>query len=98
MSGQSAERERVCGCPPCPGRGNDGHGMTHCAECCFGSGVEADLGCPIHGETAVESLARALSHYNPGHGDYRTAGKWLNEALAADAAITTPIPPSEGDQ
>jgi len=22
----------------CPGRGNDGHGLTHCAECCFGSG------------------------------------------------------------
>ncbi len=22
----------------CPGRGTDGHGMTHCAECCFGSG------------------------------------------------------------
>lgn len=38
-----------CDCPPCPGRGNDGHGMTHCAECCFGSGVEADIDCPIHG-------------------------------------------------
>lgn len=36
------------GCPPCPGRGNDGHGMTHCAECCFGTGVEAIYGCPVH--------------------------------------------------
>ncbi len=25
----------------CPGRGSDGHGMQHCAECCFGSGVQA---------------------------------------------------------
>lgn len=24
--------------------------MEHCAECCFGSGVEADIDCPIHGE------------------------------------------------
>lgn len=39
----------LCECPPCPGRGNDGHGMQHCAECCFGTGVEADLDCPIHG-------------------------------------------------
>lgn len=42
---------RTCHCPPCPGRGTDGHGMTHCAECCFGSGVEADEGCPVHGAT-----------------------------------------------
>lgn len=45
----------LCGCPPCPGRGNDGHRMTHCAECCFGTGVEADLDCPIHGEAAMTS-------------------------------------------
>ena len=53
-SGEGGE----CECPPCPGRGNDGHGLTHCAECCYGSGVEADPGCPIHGEAA---LARAAS-------------------------------------
>lgn len=41
--------EAECICPPCPGRGNDGHGMTHCAECCFGTGVEVDWDCPIHG-------------------------------------------------
>ena len=40
----------ACECPPCPGRGNDGHGMTHCAECCFGTGVEADITCPYHGD------------------------------------------------
>jgi hypothetical protein len=39
-----------CACPPCPGRGNDGHGMTHCAECCWGTRVEADLDCPVHGD------------------------------------------------
>lgn len=38
-----------CHCPPCSGRGSDGHGMNHCAECCFGSGVEADPDCPKHG-------------------------------------------------
>lgn len=42
----------TCACPPCPGRGNDGHGMTHCAECCFGTGVVADLDCPEHGDHA----------------------------------------------
>ena len=26
---------------PCPGKGLDGNGMQHCAECCFGSGVRA---------------------------------------------------------
>jgi hypothetical protein len=41
-----------CACPPCPGRGNDGHRMTHCAECCFGTRVEADEFCPIHGRGA----------------------------------------------
>lgn len=45
-------RDALCACPPCPGRGNDGHGMTHCAECCFGTGVEADPSCPVHGESA----------------------------------------------
>lgn len=49
--------ERDCGCPPCPGRGNDGHGMTHCAEYCFGTGVEADLDCPTHGMSADERVA-----------------------------------------
>jgi hypothetical protein len=44
-----------CDCPPCPGRGNDGHGLTHCAECCFGSGVEADPDCPTHGRAALDS-------------------------------------------
>ena len=42
-----------CECPPCPGRGNDGHVLTHCAECCMGTGVEADLTCPIHGDPSV---------------------------------------------
>jgi hypothetical protein len=42
-----------CECAPCPGRGNDGHGMTHCAECCFGSRVEADADCPTHGVASV---------------------------------------------
>ena len=42
----------LCDCPPCPGRGNDGHGLSHCAECCFGSGVEADIDCLVHGVVA----------------------------------------------
>lgn len=45
----SWEARTGCFCPPCPGRGTDGHGMEHCAECCFGTGVEADLSCPVHG-------------------------------------------------
>lgn len=63
--------EGCVGCPPCTGRGNEGHGMSHCAECCFGSGVEAEYGCPVHNPTTppadtastgadVEALARVL--------------------------------------
>jgi hypothetical protein len=38
----------VCTCEPCPGRGNDGHGLTHCAECCMGTGVvDFDPACPL---------------------------------------------------
>ena len=44
----------TCECPPCPGRGNDGHGLTHCAECCVGSGVEADPECPKHGASPTD--------------------------------------------
>ena len=49
----SGVRGPACECPPCPGRGNDGHGLTHCAECCFGMGVVADCECPQHGATRV---------------------------------------------
>lgn len=41
-----------CDCPPCPGKGLDGNGMNHCAECCWGSRVIADIDCPIHGKAA----------------------------------------------
>lgn len=70
MTAPAPEQQAGCACPPCPGRGNDGHGMTHCAECCFGTGVEADLACPVHGMTpvdpvtglqdAVEALGKAM--------------------------------------
>ena len=50
-----------CKCPPCPGRGNDGHGMTHCAECCFGTHVEAEPDCPVHGVVVVQC------RYDPPH-------------------------------
>lgn len=54
----------TCVCPPCPGRGTDGHGVNHCAECCWGTGVEADMDCPIHGcivqdAAAIRAAARA---------------------------------------
>lgn len=49
------KQETPCECPPCPGRGNDGHGLTHCAECCFGTGVEADMDCQTHGLAAYRS-------------------------------------------
>ena len=48
---------RACACPPCPGRGHDGHGLSHCAECCFGSGVIADEDCPMHGRAALDGGA-----------------------------------------
>jgi hypothetical protein len=41
--------EYECHCEPCPGRGFDGHGMNHCAECCFGTGVLGEPECPTHG-------------------------------------------------
>lgn len=52
-----------CECEPCPGRGYDGHGMAHCAECCFGTYVEADPACPVHGylpTVAAETDQHAL--------------------------------------
>lgn len=49
LRGWVEHRPAVCECPPCPGRGHDGHGMAHCAECCWGTGVEADPACPVHG-------------------------------------------------
>lgn len=57
--------ENECHCPPCPGRGNDGHGLSHCAECCFGTGVEVDLDCPVHGlppehDERMQNFARIL--------------------------------------
>jgi hypothetical protein len=53
------EAETGCHCDPCPGRGNDGHGMEHCAECCFGTGVVADIDCPIHGQRESKATVQA---------------------------------------
>lgn len=67
------DTSRECRCAPCPGRGNDGHGMTHCAECCFGTGVEAEAGCPEHwpagdGQSTLRAaLLDALGHQAPDH-------------------------------
>ena len=55
---QPTSGAETCDCPPCPGRGNDGHGMTHCAECCFGSGVEVEPGCPVHNPHSPEPDGR----------------------------------------
>ena len=54
-----------CRCLPCPGRGTDGHGMEHCAECCWGTRVVAEPDCPEHGEVRYaagwqDATARAL--------------------------------------
>ena len=47
---------------PCPGRGLDGHGMRHCAECCFGSGIEAsnaaDLRIMLLARDAADQIER----------------------------------------
>jgi hypothetical protein len=69
LLGQGA---RACICHPCPGRGNDGHTMTHCAECCFGTLVEVDLDCRVHGRPCptcngegygyVENAGRHATH------------------------------------
>lgn len=58
-----------CRCTPCPGRGNDGHGLTHCAECCFGSGVVAEIDCPTHGAAreAAEDGADHIGRSFEGH-------------------------------
>lgn len=44
--------QAACICEPCSGRGIDGHGMEHCAECCFGTGFVVDIDCPLHGADA----------------------------------------------
>jgi len=58
--------EQACICPPCPGRGIDGHGMAHCAECCWGTGVEVDITCPEHGDPYCEPVQiQGHSHSEP---------------------------------
>lgn len=37
---------------------------------------------------SVTAIADDLCGYNPGHGDYRTAGKWLTTVLDAETAPT----------
>ena len=81
--------ERACICPPCPGRGIDGHGMTHCAECCWGTGVEADITCPEHGDPYYcappnDRLLAALERAA------RETG-WTADELTDALAILTPI-------
>jgi len=81
--------ERACICPPCPGRGIDGHGMTHCAECCWGTGVEADITCPEHGDPYYcappnDRLLAALERAA------RETG-WTANELTDALAILTPI-------
>lgn len=49
-------RDGGCPCPPCPGKGYEGNGVNHCAECCFGTLVDVDLTCPVHGPDAAPSL------------------------------------------
>lgn len=81
-----------CACPPCPGRGNDGHGMTHCAECCFGTGVEADEDCPTHGRaayatTVIPPVTPCVNKCGPGPCPCRLAG--------LDTTVTSPAPTEE---
>jgi hypothetical protein len=49
-------------CEPCPGRGTDGHGMEHCAECCYGTGVIADPECPTHAGVPAQPEPRRCAH------------------------------------
>lgn len=89
----SSPEDAGCQCPPCPGRGNDGHGMTHCAECCFGTGVEADPGCPVHGEDAGERVGLSEQVATLIMQAMRDAGRlggisvWTDWQAAADAVI-----------
>ncbi len=65
---QAAEQRATtpdCRCERCQGRGNDGHGLTHCAECCFGTGLIADIDCPIHGEAAIKEAMRRPKKRDP---------------------------------
>lgn len=41
MSGDDIVERLRAEVVPCPGKGWDGNGVQHCAECCFGTGVDA---------------------------------------------------------
>lgn len=60
-----------CSCSPCRGRGNDGHGLSHCAECCFGTGVEEyDPGCPRLDHRAMAARQSGAPYDWAAEGDF----------------------------
>lgn len=94
MSVEKASPRVICDCPPCPGRGHDGHGTTHCAECCFGTLVEADLDCPVHGDGLVNPPASTdgatVADIHWGHVDSRPTSLHGNGAAAFEHTTLDP--------
>ena len=45
----------------CPGATSQAHGMTHCAECCFGTGFEATTAEELKDLLLIRDLAAALN-------------------------------------
>ncbi|AIY15825.1 hypothetical protein GUY44_07520 [Pimelobacter simplex] len=64
--------------------------MNHCAECCFGTGVEADMDCPQHGipVTASTDLDDTLANIRA-RAEAATPGPW-DIWLGADWVILAP--------
>lgn len=89
---------------PCPEHGPLCNGETCCCrdkhrECCFGTGVEADPSCPVHGEDAGERVGLSeheradllLAHHDglcPEGADCRS--RWLHAQSTTICASLTP--------
>lgn len=80
----------ACRCEPCPGRGSDGHGMNHCAECCWGTGVIAEPDCPTHGERGL-TMTTLCGAENPDYpGEYSCTYPAGHDVIPLDAPDLAP--------
>ena len=110
MSGDIVERLRA-EVVPCPGKGWDGNGVQHCAECCFGTGVDAatadelrvmvlarDAADTIKNLTAERDASRLMiSDLTAEVERLRAAGDALADNLRRRAALSDMPPLLRGD-
>ena len=68
----------------CPGKGLDGNGMQHCAECCFGTGVVATTAAELRIMVLARDAADAIEARDAEIERLRAAGNLLAAALRVE--------------